>query len=329
MLYPLIALLFGLFLLIWSADRFVEASAATVRHFGMPPLVIGMVVIGFGTSAPEMVVSAISSLEGNPGIALGNAYGSNISNIALILGITALMIPVRVHSRVLRRELPILIGVTALAAWQVWDGEITRADAVVLMILFAGLMGWSVWQGYTQDEDPFSEDIDEMVDESKLSLKQSLIRLVLGLLVLIASSRLLVWGAVDLALMLGIHEMVIGLTVVAIGTSLPELASTLAAVKKGEHDMALGNIIGSNLFNTLAVVGIAGMIHPMTVEPEVFSRDMLVMAGLTVILFVMGFSQKGIGKGRVNRFEGGLLIASFLAYTIYLVVTTLPIHVIG
>ncbi|MGM0507131.1 MAG: calcium/sodium antiporter [Bacteroidota bacterium] len=329
MLYPLIALLAGLILLVWSADRFVGASATAARHLGMPPLLIGMVVIGFGTSAPEMVVSAISSLEGNPGIALGNAYGSNISNIALILGITALMIPVRMHSRVLRRELPILIAVTALAAWQVWDGEITRLDAIVLAIVFISLMGWSIWQGYHGEADSFSEDVEEMVGESPMTLKQSLLHLAFGLVILIASSRLLVWGAVEVARAMGIHEMVIGLTIVAIGTSLPELASTMAAVKRGEHDMALGNIIGSNLFNTLAVVSIAGLIHPMAVEPEVFSRDMLVVASLTVILFLMGFSPKGIGKGRVNRFEGGLLLAIFFAYTLYLVLTTLPVHVIG
>ncbi|MEX2441054.1 MAG: calcium/sodium antiporter [Pontimonas sp.] len=328
MLYPLIALLAGLILLVWSADRFVGASATTARHLGMPPLLIGMVVIGFGTSAPEMVVSAISSLEGNPGIALGNAYGSNISNIALILGITALMIPVRVHSRVLRRELPILIAVTALAAWQVWDGEITRWDAGVLLTVFAGLMGWSIWQGFRGEPDPLSGEVEMMVGENPMTLKQSLTHLAFGLVIVIASSRLLVWGAVDVARAMGIHEMVIGLTVVALGTSLPELASTMAAVKKGEHDMALGNIIGSNLFNTLAVVSIAGMIHPMAVEPEVFSRDMLVVASLTVILFLMGFSPKGIGEGRVNRFEGGLLLAIFIAYTIYLVVTTLPAQVI-
>jgi cation:H+ antiporter len=311
------AIAFGLALLVWSADRFVEGSACTARYFGMPPLLIGMVVIGFGTSAPEMVVSAISASQGNPGIALGNAYGSNITNIALILGLTAVISPIAVHSQVLRRELPILTGMTVLAAWQLWDGEITRADALLLLGVFAGLMAWTIWQGMRQHPDRLGSDMEQELKLHAMPLRRAVTWLVVGLLLLIASSRILVWGAVEIAHGFGVSDLIIGLTIVAIGTSLPELASSVIAARKGEHDLALGNILGSNLFNTLAVVGIAGTIHPLSVGPEVFSRDMMVMAALTVSLFIIGYGFRG--AGRINRFEGAALLASYVGYTAYLI----------
>ena len=317
MTWALLAVIAGLALLVWSADRFVEGSAAAAGHFGMPPLLIGMVVVGFGTSAPEMVVSAISAGQGNPGLALGNAYGSNISNIALILGVTALISPIAVHSRVLRKELPILCAVTALAVWQIWDGMISRGDASVLFAVFAGLMGWTIWQGMRTDSDAFGSEMEDELVQRALPLRKALFRLVLGLVLLVASSRLLVWGAVEVARSFGVDDLVIGLTIVALGTSLPELASSIMAARKGEHDIALGNVLGSNLFNTLAVVGIAGMIHPMTTGPDVLTRDMSVMAVLTVSLFVIGYGFRG--KGRINRFEGAGLVAVFAGYTAYLV----------
>ncbi len=312
-----IAVIAGLALLVWSADRFVEGAAATARHFGMPPLLIGMVIIGFGTSAPEMVVSALSASQGNPGIALGNAYGSNITNIALILGLTALISPIAVHSQVLRKELPVLAAVTALAAWQLWDGEVTRLDAVVLLVVFAGLMGWTIWQGLKDKADEFGSEMAHELDDHAMPVRRALFWLVLGIVLLIVSSRILVWGAVEIALGFGVSDLIIGLTVVAIGTSLPELASSLVAVRKGEHDLALGNVIGSNLFNTLAVVGIAGAIHPLSVGPEVFSRDVMTMSALTLSLFVIGYGFRG--AGRINRVEGALLLACYAAYTAYLV----------
>lgn len=314
MLMAIGAIIAGLVLLVWSADKFVEGAATTANHFGMPPLLIGMVVVGFGTSAPEMAVSALAASQGNPGLALGNAYGSNITNIALILGITALMAPVAVHSQVMRKELPILMLVTAFAGWQLWDGDLSRMDAIGLMVVFAGLLGWSVYQGMRQPQDALAEDMAGEIHA--MPLKKALLWLGLGLLLLIASSRILVWGAVDLATAFGISDLVIGLTIVAVGTSLPELASSIIAARKGEHDLALGNILGSNLFNTLAVVGIAGMIAPMTVAPEVLTRDLPVMAALTLALFVMGYGFRG--PGRINRFEGGALLLAFVAYTVYL-----------
>jgi cation:H+ antiporter len=321
MTLPLLAIAVGLALLLWSADRFVEGAASTARHFGMPPLLIGMVIVGFGTSAPEMVVSAISASQGNPGLALGNAYGSNITNIALILGLTALISPIAVHSRVLRKELPILTAITALAAWQISDGDITRLDAWVLLGVFAGSMAWTIRQGLRNNTDALSIEMAQELEVHAVPLPRAVLRLAIGLLLLIVSSRILVWGAVEIARGFGVSDLIIGLTIVAIGTSLPELASSVIAARKGEHDIALGNIIGSNMFNTMAVVGIAGAIQPMAVGPEVFSRDMLTMVALTVSLFVLGYGFRG--PGRINRYEGAALLSCYVGYTAYLASTVL------
>lgn len=319
MIWAFPAIILGLGLLVWSAERFVEGSAATARHFGMPPLLVGMVIVGFGTSAPEMVVSALASAQGNPGIALGNAYGSNITNIALILGLTALISPIAVHSRVLRKELPILTAVTALAAFQIRDGKLSSMDAWTLLAIFGGLMAWTIRQGLRQGTDTLGAEMARELDAHPMPLGRAFSRLLLGLLLLVASSRVLVWGAVEIARSLGIADLIIGLTIVAVGTSLPELASSIMAARKGEHDIALGNVIGSNLFNTLAVVGLAGVIHPVAAGPEVFSRDMGVMGGLTVALFAVGYGFRG--AGRINRLEGAVLLAVYAGYTALLVMT--------
>ena len=320
MLIVSLAILAGLALLVWSADRFVEGSAAAAGHFGMPPLLIGMVVVGFGTSAPEMVVSALAASQGNPGLALGNAYGSNITNIALILGITAVIAPIAVHSQVMRKELPILALVTLAAAWLLFDGELSRLDAAGLLVLFALLLGWSIWSGMRKTDDAFATEMDAELAAHPMPIRKAILWLVVGLVLLIISSRVLVWGAVDLATRFGVSDLVIGLTIVAIGTSLPELASSIIAARKGEHDLALGNILGSNLFNTLAVVGIAGSIAPMAVANEVLMRDIPVMVGLTLALFVLGYGFRG--PGRINRVEGAGLLAVFVGYTAYLLSTT-------
>lgn len=315
----IVAIVLGLALLVWSADLFVEGSASTARHFGMPPLLIGMVIVGFGTSAPEMVVSSLAAVQGNPGIALGNAYGSNITNIALILGVTAMISPILVESRVLRKELPVLAGVTALAIWQLQDGAISSFDAAVLLGVFFLLMGWTVWQGTRKKADALEAEIETEMKLRAVPIRKALFLLAVGLVLLILSSRVLVWGVVGIANILGVSDLIIGLTVVAVGTSLPEFASSIIATRKGEHDIALGNVLGSNLFNTLAVVGIAGAIRPMAVDPEVFGRDMPVMAVLTVSLFLFGYGFRG--QGRINRFEGSLLLACYIGYTAYLVAT--------
>jgi cation:H+ antiporter len=314
------AVLVGLALLVWSADRFVEGAAATANRLGMPPLLIGMVVIGFGTSAPEIVVSTFSALEGNPGLALGNAYGSNIANIALILGITALISPIAVHSQVLRRELPLLLAVTGLAWWLLADGGFSPFDAGLQLGLFGLLLGWSIWQGLRDRQDPLAEELADEIPT--MEARVALFWLVSGLVLLVASSRLVVWGAVGIATEMGISDLVIGLTVVAIGTSLPELASSIAAARKGQHDLALGNVLGSNLFNTLLVAGIAGAIAPHQVAPELLQRDMPVLMGVTLALFFMGFGLRG-RPGRINRLEGGLLMTFFVGYTGYLAASQL------
>jgi len=321
MIAALLALMVGIALLVWSADRFVEGSACAARYWGMPPLVIGMVVVGFGTSAPELVVSAFAALQNNPGIALGNAYGSNITNIGLILGVTALINPVLVHSRVLRKELPILALVSLFAAGQLLDGLVSRGDAVVLLALFAGLTVWSIAQGMTKTHDALEQEMEQELRVPSMTLRRALLWLLVGLGLLIVSSRILVWGAVEIAHRLGVSDLLIGLTIVAVGTSLPELASSIIASRKGEHDIALGNVLGSNLFNTLAVVGLAGVIHPMAVSREIVVRDISVMLMMTLSLFTLGYGFRA--SGRITRAEGTVLLISYVGYTVYLVMTSL------
>lgn len=319
MVWPIVAIVGGLILLVWSADRFVDGSAGLARHLGMSPLLIGMLIVGFGTSTPELLVSTLASLQGNSGLALGNAYGSNITNIALILGLTAMISPIRVHSDILRKELPLLTVVTAGAILLMWDYDLSRLDGVILLVAFAGLMAWTVWLNHAEKKDSLALEMDQEMQGRANSIRSSVFWAVIGLLVLLVSSRLLVWGAVKVAHQLGVSDLIIGLTVVAVGTSLPELASSLMAIRKSEHDIALGNVIGSNLFNTLAVVGIAGVIHPLEVEAAVVLRDMAVMGVLTLSVFVVGFGFRGAGTGRINRVEGGILFASYIAYTIFLI----------
>ena len=283
----------------------------------MPPLLIGMLIVGFGTSAPEMVVSALAALEGNPSLALGNAYGSNISNIALILGVVAVMSPILVNSAILKKELPILTLITLLSGYQLIDGHISRLDAWVLIGVLAVLMGWSIYAAMTGKADVLAGEVETDLAEHPLPLKKALLWLVVGLILLVVSSRALVWGAVLIAQSLGVSDLIIGLTIVALGTSLPELASSIAAVRKGEHDIAFGNVLGSNLFNTLAVVGIAGAIKPMTVDAGVLQRDWSLMMGLTLMLFVMGFGLWG-RKGQITRANGVGLLVVYVAYMGYL-----------
>lgn len=300
----------GLVVLVWGADRFVEGAAATAGHFRMPPLLIGMVIIGFGTSAPEIVISTVSSMAGDPGLALGNAFGSNIANIGLILGVAALMQPVSVHSQVVRRELPLLLAATGLTWWLLADGEFSSADAGVQLVLFSGLVGWSVWEALKMRRDALAKEYAQEIP--RLALSHALFWIGAGLLLLVVSSRLVVWGAVGIAHSLGVSDLVIGLTVIAVGTSLPELASSIAAVRKGEHDLALGNVLGSNLFNTLLVAGLSGAIFPHRVDPDLVSRDLPFLFGFTCALLAVTFSGK---RGRISRFEGGVLLAAFLGYT--------------
>ncbi|MGQ7243862.1 calcium/sodium antiporter [Salinicola sp. V024] len=318
----LAAIVLGLGVLVWSADRFVDGAAATARHLGLPPLLIGMLVIGFGTSAPELMVSALAAIQGNPGLALGNAYGSNITNIALIVGLVALLSPLAVHSQIIRQELPVLGVMTLISLWCLYDGVISRGDSIILLVLLFGFLGYSIWRSQRPGQDTLQADAEAEAMAHSMSLKRGVIWTLLGLALLIVSSRFLVWGAVTIAEAFGVSDLVIGLTVVAIGTSLPELASSISAVRKNQHDLVLGNVVGSNLFNTLAVVGLAGIINPIDVDPAVVVRDWPVMAALTVALLVFGIGVKG--QGRINRLEGGALLASFIGYTAWLVMSVIP-----
>ncbi len=314
-----IALVVGFAGLIYSASRFVDGAAAMAGHLRVSPLLIGILVIGFGTSVPEMLVSALAASQGSPGVALGNAYGSNIINIALVLGLSAVLAPVVLRSRMLRRELPVLAGVTVLTVLLLWDGHLGRGDAVLLLVLFGVLIVWSIWQALRNRDDALGVDMQRQLVAGSMSRPAATVWLVVGLVLLLFSSQVLVWGAVTLAERLGIDDLVIGLTIVAIGTSLPELASAVAAARKGEPDLAVGNVIGSNLFNTLAVVGIAGLIQPAAVSPSLMMRDLPVMGALTLSLFVIGYVTHR--PGMITRVEGVVLLAGYVTYTVYLFVT--------
>lgn len=322
MILSIVAIIAGFVLLIKSADKFVAGASSVAHYSGMPPLLIGMLVVGFGTSAPEMVVSAMAALEGNPALALGNAIGSNIVNISLILGVTALIAPIAVHSNIVRKELPILLLITLILGGMLWNFEISTVEAFALLGVFCIVFGWQIFAAINAKGDTLEADCEADITAQHSSLPKALVMLVLGLIVLVMSSRLLVWGAVEIAAMLGVSDLMIGLTIVALGTSLPELAASITAVRKGEHDLAIGNVVGSNLFNTLAVIGIAGVINPIhNIGSEIFWRDWMVMTAVTVLLLMMSVR---IRKARViNRMEGGLLLLCYVAYNSVLVFSSL------
>ena len=311
-------LLGGLALLVWSSDRFVDGAKGIARHLGVSPFVIGMIIVGFGTSLPEMLVSGLAAHDGNLGLALGNAYGSNIANIALILAVTALIKPIRVESQILRREMPILLAASVLAYLLVVDHNLSRGDAGGLLLFFLLLIGWSMREGMGKHDDLLVAEIEhELALQKEVSIGKSSWQALYGLVLLVAGSRLLVSGAVNIASALGVSDLVIGLTIVAIGTSLPELASSIVAIRKGEDEIAFGNIVGSNLFNTLAVVGIAGLVGPGQVPPDVSRRDLPVMIGLTLVLLIFSYGKQG--HGRINRYEATALLIFFVAYTAWLI----------
>ncbi len=313
-----LAIIGGFALLMWSAERFVLGGSALARNLGVSPLIIGMVVMGFGTSLPEMLVSGIAAGNGNPALGIGNAIGSNIANVGLVLGVTALIVPLTVASGTLKREYPVLFGVMLLAGVLLWDGELSRLDGIVLFSGFFLVMGWMVWQGMNGRKDGKDPLVAELETEipADMSTGAALLWALLGLVILIASSRLLVWGAVEVAQSFGVSDLIIGLTIVAIGTSLPELAASVMSALKGEDDMAVGNVLGSNMFNLLAVLALPGLILPSTLDAAVMQRDFPVMIGLTIALFVMAYGFRG--PGRINRIEGGLLLAAFVAYMAWL-----------
>lgn len=314
MLLAIAAILVGFALLIWSSDKFVDGASAIAYHSGLSPLVIGLTIVGFGTSAPEMMVSGFAAAQGNPDVGVGNAIGSNIANIALILGVTALAIPLAVQSRILKREIPLLIGAMLIAWLLIAQGYLGVTQGLILFAMLFVIMGWLVYEAKTSGaSDPLAEEFADELAEHQMPLKQALGTFVIGLVVLLASAKLLVWGAVEIATAFGISDLIIGLTIIAIGTSLPELAASIASAKKGEPDIAIGNVIGSNMFNILGVMAIPGLIAPSAIPADALSRDYPIMVALTVGLFIMAWHFKP-EKRRLGRVEGGLLLSAFVAY---------------
>lgn len=307
------ALVVGLALLAWSADRFINGAVGCSDVLKLPPMVTGLILVALGTSAPEIVVSILAALTGAPALAVGNALGSNIANIGLVLGITTLIAPIPLNRTVLYRELPILLAVTALAWLLLLDYRLSPLDGLALLLLLAVALSFLIWRNQAGVADGF-----ELPDEGHhLTSWQAAFHFISGLILLIASARLLVWGASELAISLGIDELVVGLTIVAIGTSLPELAASLSAALKGHQDMALGNIVGSNLFNLLAVLAVPALLSPMDLTDSIILRDYGTMAGLTALLATFAYSMQR--KGKLARLEGGILLAIYGAYTTWLV----------
>ncbi len=329
MLINVIAILTGFMLLIWSADLFVAGASATARNMGVSPLIIGLTIVGFGTSAPEMLVASIAAYGGNPNLAVGNAIGSNITNIALVLGATAVIVPLTVHSSILKREYPLLIAATLLAVIVMSiDNALGTVDGILMIILLIVLMVWIVRQALKQRKentdsgqvDPLSIEFEQEIP-NKMPMKKALWLLLAGMVILLASSKLLVWGAINVATAFGVSDLIIGLTIVAIGTSLPELAASIMSARKGEHDIALGNVIGSNMFNTLGVLGITALIKPTELIEGVMTRDLPLMVFLTIIMFIMAFGRKD--SGQITRFEGIILLTIFIAYEVVLYFSTI------
>ena len=326
MILAIVAIVVGLVLLVWSADRFVDGAVGVAQFFGMSTFLIGMIIVGFGTSAPEMVVSVLSAMNNSPQLALGNAYGSNIANIALILGTTALIAPVVVKKQAMKRDIPILISLMALTFFLVKDGNVSLIDGVILLLAFVVITAFNIsmelHEKRKRKKAKLADNADDNLPAEKVSIVKSFAWLLVGLVLLIVSSRMLVWGAVYTAQALGVSDLLIGLTIVAIGTSLPELASSIAAARRGENDLAVGNVIGSNIFNTLVVVGLASVIAPIkAADPEVMSRDVPIMIALTLLLFFICIPFKKKNGKRVSgfgRIGGALFLSLYIAYLVLL-----------
>ncbi len=315
MLLFIAAILVGLTLLIWSADLFIDGASSIASNLGVSPLIVGIVIIGLGTSAPEMLVSGVAAFQGNPALGIGNAIGSNITNITLVLGFTAILYVLPVNSSLLKKELPLVLA-TAILAWGLLaDGYFSRIDGLILIAALIIIFSWMIISARKKatDHDPLIDGTIEDIPE-KLEKNKAILWTIGGLILLLLSSKILVWGASNIASEMGISDLVIGLTIVAIGTSLPELAATISSARKGETDLAVGNIVGSNLFNTLAVLAIPGLIQPLAVPDGVLSRDMPIMVGLTVLLLLFSFGCFKNSRFKINRGKGMILLMAFIAY---------------
>ena len=304
--------LLWLVVLSWGADRFVFGASVLARNFGISPMIIGLTIVAMGSSAPEIMVSATASFNGNTDTAVGNAIGSNITNIALVLGLTALLKPLSISSTTLKREMPVLLLVSMLATYILSDLFLSRAEGIVLMIMFFAVIGGLTWMSCNMEQDdPLELETQEEIP-SNVPTSKAVLWLLVGLVMLPLSAYFMVNSAVIIAKFFGLSDLVIGLTIIAIGTSLPELAASIAGVLRNEDDLALGNIIGSNIFNTLAVLAMPGLIAPGVVDPSAAGRDIYTMLGLVILLVAFSFNFRG--KRRINRWEGGGLVACFIVY---------------
>lgn len=324
MLLAALAILVGFTVLIWSADMFVDGAASIANNVGMSPIIIGLTIVSLGTSAPEVLVSLTASMSGSGSLALGNAIGSNIANIALVLGTTALVAPLMVQEKCMQKEVPALLLVTAGVGLLIFDGVLSRIDGLLMMAVLAGMLIHLI-RSQSGDPELTVEAGEEPLPH--LPAKRAWITFTLGLLLLIVSSKTLVWGAVLTASELGVSQLIIGLTIVAIGTSLPELAATIASAMRGHTEIALGNIIGSNMFNLLAVMSIPGVVASQTLEAQIISRDYLTMSLLTLFMAIAIYVSRKRSKARpghsyLGRLMGTLLV-SFYALYYYLLHTSL------
>ncbi len=308
-LLPITALLLGFTLLIWSADEFTGNGAKIANIFKISPLIIGLLIFGFGTSAPEMLVSGLAAISGNTGLSIGNAIGSNIFNIALVLGVSAIIMPIEVPKDVLKKEWVFLMFATLCAGLLLLDGWLGVIDGLILVSLLILFLAYTFKIAKNKQYHEF-DDLKQAVAKNQIA--KTWIMLIISLALLIFSAELIVYGGVEIAKFFNVSDLIIGLTVIALGTSLPELAVAIGSVLKKQYAMVVGNIIGSNLFNTIAVLAIPGLVHPSTVPPEVLNRDYSVMLLLTILLFI--FSYKFNKKHTINRFEGVLLVGVFCFY---------------
>jgi cation:H+ antiporter len=309
MLMSIISLVSGFLLLIWSADAFTNNGAKIAKIFNISPLVIGLLIFGFGTSAPEMLVSGLAAYEGHPEMSIGNAFGSNIFNIALVLGITTIILPIKVKQNILKKEWGFLMISTLAAGWLLLDGYLSFMDGLILLVLLMLFLFYV----FRESKKNYHHEFDEVQSKpSKQGKGKTWFLLFISLVVLLTSARLVVWGGTSLAIEFGVTDLIIGLTVVALGTSLPELAVSISSAIKKQHEMVVGNIIGSNLFNTLGVLAIPGLILPFEIPNEVMSRDYPFMLVLTVLLFITSYKFKK--EGVISRFEGVIMIAALCLY---------------
>jgi len=321
MLLYLTAILAGFLLLVWGADRVVLGASAIARHLGVSPMLIGLTVVGFATSLPEVIVSATAALSGSPNLAVGNALGSNVANIGLVVGVAALTRPLATGSSTLRKELPVMLAVSVLPAVLFPDGTLTRLDGFLLLGGLVGFMVWIIRLGRsTHGVDPIEAQYAAELP-SGVTLPKATVAVLVGLLTLLAGANSLVWGSESVARLLGISDLVLGVTVVAIGTSLPELAVSIVSARKGEHGLALGNVIGSNAFNLLAVIGVAAAIKPARLEPDAMLLHLPVMVGFTLAFFVIAYNRDNVM--RVGRLAGGALFLAFCCYHAVVILRTL------